>query len=103
MKKILGVLKEKFQFFKEKFFTKHEREHSEKYYKVINILNSYSFIWHALLSMFVVFLVELASRWSIISAFSFIAKSPWAFVYNSFIVFASLTLVYLFKRRAFAR
>lgn len=103
MKKILGVLKEKFQFFKEKFFTKHEREHSEKYYKVINILNSYSFIWHALLSMLVVFLVELASRWSIISAFSFIAKSPWAFVYNSFIVFASLTLVYLFRRRAFAR
>ena len=103
MKKILGVLKEKFQFIKEKFFTKHEREHSEKYYKVINILNSYSFIWHALLSMFVVFLVELASRWSIISAFSFIAKSPWAFVYNSFIVFASLTLVYLFRRRAFAR
>ena len=103
MKKTLGVLKEKFQFIKEKFFTKHEREHSEKYYKVINILNSYSFIWHALLSMFVVFLVELASRWSIISAFSFIAKSPWAFVYNSFIVFASLTLVYLFRRRAFAR
>ena len=103
MKKILEVWKEKRQLIKEKFFTKHEKEHSEKFYKIMDILNSYSLIWHALLSMVVVFLVELASRWSIISAFSFIAKSPWAYVYNSFIVFASLTLVYLFRRRAFSR
>ena len=103
MKKILDVLKQKMAFIKEKFFTKHEKEHSEKFYKVIDILNKYSFIWHALLSMFVVFLVELASRWSILSAFNFIAKTPLTFLYNSFIVFASLTLVYLFRRRAFAR
>ena len=103
MKKILDALESKRRLIKEKFFTKHEKQHSEKFYKVIDILNNYSFIWHALLSMFVVFLVELASRWSILSAFSFIAKSPWAYIYNSFIVFASLTLVYLFRRRAFAR
>lgn len=103
MKKILDVLKEKLHFIKENFFTKREKQHSEKYYRIIDILNKYSFIWHALLSMAIVFLVELASRWSIGSAFNFIAKSPWAFIYNSFIVFASLTLVYLFRRRAFAR
>ena len=51
MKKILAVLKEK-------FFTKHEKEHSEKFNKTMNILNDYSFIWHALLSMFIVFLTE---------------------------------------------
>ena len=96
-------MKEKLAVLKEKFFTKHEKQHSEKYYKTIDILNNYSFIWHALLSMFVVFLTELASRWSIISAFSFITKTPLVFFYNSFIVFASLTLVYLFRRRAFAR
>ncbi len=96
MKKTLSVLKDK-------LFTKHERQHSEQYYKIINILNKYSFIWHAFLSMFVVFLVELASRWSIPSAISFIAKTPLVFIYNSFIVFASLTLVYLFRRRAFFR
>lgn len=96
MKKFLSVLKEK-------LFTKHEKQHSDKYYKIINILNNYSFIWHALLSMFIVFLVELASRWSIPSAFNFIAKTPLVFFYNSFIVFASLTLVYLFRRRAFMR
>lgn len=103
MKNILNTLKGKLQIIKENFFTKHEKEHSEQFYKIIDILNNYSFIWHALLSMFVVFLTELASRWSIISAFNFIAKSPLVFFYNSFIVFASLTLVYLFRRRAFAR
>lgn len=103
MKNILNTLKGKLQIIKENFFTKHEKEHSEQFYKIIDILNNYSFIWHALLSMFVVFLTELASRWSIISAFNFIAKTPLVFFYNSFIVFASLTLVYLFRRRAFAR
>lgn len=103
MKNILNTLKGKLQIIKEKFFTKHEKEHSDQFYKIIDILNNYSFIWHALLSMFVVFLTELASRWSIISAFNFIAKTPLVFFYNSFIVFASLTLVYLFRRRAFAR
>jgi len=103
MKKILEFMKPKMDFIKQKFFTKREVEHSEKFYKVMDILNTYSFIWHALLSMFVVFLVELASRWSIPSAISFIAKTPLVFIYNSFIVFASLTLVYLFRRRAFVR
>lgn len=103
MEKILTFLKEKSRMIKDKFFTKHKKQHSEKYYKTIDILNNYSLIWHALLSMVVVFFVELASRWSIISAFSFIGKTPLVFIYNSFIVFASLTLVYLFRRRAFAR
>ena len=90
MKKLLDVLKQKMAFIKEKFFTKHEKEHSEKFYKVIDILNKYSFVWHAFLSMFVVFLVELASRWSILSSFNFIAKTPLVFLYNSFIFLTSI-------------
>lgn len=103
MKDIGNFIKEKTQFIIDKFFTKHEKEHSEKFYKVIDLLNKYSLAWHALLSMLVVFLVELASRWNILSALSFVVKTPLVFIYNSFIVFASLTLVYLFRRRAFAR
>ncbi len=103
MEKILLFMKDKSRIVKEKFFTKHEKQHSEKYYKVIDILNNYSLIWHVPLAMVVVFFVELASRWNIISTFSFIGKTPLVFVYNSFIVYASLTLVYLFRRRAFAR
>ncbi len=97
------IMKKVLSFLKEKLYTKKQVEHSERYYKTIDILNKYSFIFQALLSMFVVFLVEVASRWSLIEAFGFIFKSPLAYIYNSFIVFASLTLVYLFRRRAFAR
>ena len=114
MKKVLSFLKDRsakassvakasWAQIKEKWFTKKQIEHSERYIKTMNILNSYSFIFHALLSMFVVLTVEFASRWDIIETFQFIGKSPLVYIYNSFIVFASLTLVYLFRRRCFAR
>lgn len=88
---------------KEALFTKKEVEHSEKFYKTIHFLNKYSLVFHALISFFVVFLVEAISRRNFVSAMSFITQSPFAYMYNSFLVFASLTLVYLFKRRAFSR
>lgn len=109
MKKIFSFFKEKvlnkinFGKIKDVLYTKKEIKHSERFYKTMDILNKYSFVFHALLSMLVVFLVELASRWDIVSAIGFITKTPLVFFYNSFIVFASLTLVYLFKRRGFAR
>ena len=103
MKKVLQFLKDLSRKVKEKFLTKHEVEHSERFYKTMDILNNYSIIFQALLSLFVVFIVEFASRWDLIETFQFIMKSPRAYAYNSFIVFASLTLVYLFRRRAFAR
>lgn len=109
MKKIWIFLKEKvlskidFKKIKDILYTKKEVEHSERFNKAMDILNNYSFIFHALLSMVVVFLVEFASRWDIVESFEFITKSPLVFFYNSFIVFASLTLVYLFRRRGFAR
>lgn len=96
MKKFLRTLKEK-------FFTKREIEHSEKYHKAMNFLNKYSLIFHALLSFFVVFIVEIISRRSLLSVMTFLLGSPFAYAYNSFLVFASLTLVYLFRRRAFSR
>ncbi len=109
MKKIFAFLKEKglskidFAKIKDFLYTKKEVEHSEKFNKTMDILNNYSFIFHALLSMIVVFFVEFASRWSITESFEFIFKSPLVYFYNSFIVFASLTLVYLFRRRGFVR
>lgn len=96
-------MKKFFSIVKEKLFTKREIEHSEKFNRVMNFLNKYSFLFHALLSCFVVLLVELASRRSVVDAFHFIAERPWTYIYNAFIVYASLTLVYLFRRRAFFR
>jgi len=68
MKKFLNTLKNK-------LFTKKEVKHSKRFYKVIDFLNKYSYIFHALLSCLVVFIVELVSRRSFISAFGFIAKT----------------------------
>lgn len=96
-------MKHFFSVLKEKLFTKREIEHSEKFNKTMNFLNKYSYIFHALLSCLVVFLVELASRRNLISALRFIADTPLTYIYNAFLVFASLTLVYLFRRRAFSR
>jgi phosphoglycerol transferase MdoB-like AlkP superfamily enzyme len=80
-----------------------KKQHSEAYNRRIAFLNKYSMIFHALLSCAIVFSVEAISRRSIVSACGFLGSHTMAFLYNALIVFASLTLVYLFRRRAFAR
>lgn len=64
---------------------------------------AYPNLFHGLLSCIVVFIVELVSRRDLISTLSFIAETPLTYLYNAFLVFASMTLVYLFRRRIFAR
>ena len=98
-----NTLYKSLNFIKEKLFTKREVQHSEEYYKRIAFLNKYSLVFHMLIAMLIVFMVELISRRNIASAFSFVGTHTLAYVYNAFLVFASLTFVYLFKRRAFAR
>lgn len=96
MKKLFGIIKAK-------LFTQVEKVHSEAYQRRIAFLNKYSLLWHALISCGIVFLVELISRRNFLSACSFVGKHTGAYFYNAFIVFASLSLVYLFRRRAFFR
>ena len=84
------------------FVTK-ERSHSEGYYKRVEIFNKYSLVFHAIIALAIVFLIELFSRRSFWSACSFVTAHTMAYLYNAFIVFASLALVYLFKRRSFFR
>ena len=96
MKRFLRIIKEK-------LFTKVEKEHSEKYNRRIAFLNKYSLLFHALISCGIVFIVEVLSRRDLISACTFVGSHTAAYFYNAFIVFASLCLVYLFRRRAFLR
>ncbi len=96
MKKFLSNIKTK-------LFTKVEKEHSEAYMRRIAFLNKYSLLFHVLISCALVFIVEVISRRNFLSACSFVGGHTFAFLYNAFIVFASLSFVYIFRRRAFAR
>ncbi len=71
--------------------------------RVITLFNRYSLLIHAALSMLLCFTIEVISRHSIPKALTFCDQHTLAFVYNSFIIFASLSLVYLFRRRTFLR
>jgi phosphoglycerol transferase MdoB-like AlkP superfamily enzyme len=86
-----------------KLFTRIEKEHSPEYCRRIAFMNKYSLLFHALLSCVIVFVVELISRRNFLSACTFVGHHTGAYLYNAFIVFASLCLVYMFRRRAFVR
>lgn len=91
MKSLLNQLKNKLP---------KKKPHSENYYKRIAFLNKYSLVFHFILACVLTFIVEVISRRDVFSAFSFIENHTWAYLYNAFIVFASLSLVYLFRCRA---
>lgn len=96
-------MKNKLHLIKEKIFKKKNHVLTEKQQKQIDFFNKYSLLIHALLSCVLVFIVEWMSRRSFTSAVTFVGIHTMPFLYNAFIVFASLTIVYLFRRRAFCR
>lgn len=76
---------------------------SRKLDRIIACMNRYSLLFHALLSCFLVFVIECISRRDFLSACSFIGEHTTAYLYNSFIIFASLSVVYFLRRRLLAR
>lgn len=71
--------------------------------RIIDTLNKYSPLFHALLSCMICFFIEAVSRHSVFAAVSYVHTHTWAFLYNSLIIFTTLLVVYLFKRRALLR
>lgn len=71
--------------------------------RIITVLNKYSIIFHALLACILCFIIECISRRSIGSTFVFVGGHTWAYLYNSFIIFTSLSLTYLVRRRTLTR
>jgi phosphoglycerol transferase MdoB-like AlkP superfamily enzyme len=69
----------------------------------VNFLNKFSLLFHAILACVLVFAIEWISRHSIGSAITFCIGSPLTYLYNVLLIFASLLIVYLFKRRALVR
>ena len=71
--------------------------------KIVDHLNRYSLIYHGVLACLLCFIIECISRRSIWSAFTFVGGHTAAYLYNSFIIFTSLSLAYLVRRRTLVR
>lgn len=84
---------------------RHKSRPQEKrdYSRQIAFLNRYSLLFHALLSCMLVLIIEICSRRSLIGAFAFIGGHAFAFFFNSLIIFFTMTIVYLFRRRMLMR
>lgn len=72
-------------------------------HKLVDILNRYSLLFHGLLACGICFVIEWVSRHSFTSAFFFMFDRSLVFLYNSLLVYATLMLVYLFRRRFLMR
>lgn len=73
------------------------------YSRQITIFNRYSLLFHAVLSCVLVLVIEICSRRSLTGALAFLGGHAFAFFFNSLIIFATLTGVYLFRRRMLMR
>lgn len=71
--------------------------------KVYAVMNRISLLLQMLLACVINFLIEALSRHSLAKAWSYMTGSPWAFLFNAYMIFATLLVVYLVRRRVFAR
>lgn len=70
---------------------------------VYRFMNRFSLIFHALWAMVINFVIEVISRHSFFEAWEYMTETPLVFFYNSFMIFVTFSVVYLFRRRAFTR
>lgn len=66
-------------------------------------MNRFSLVFHALWACIINFLIEAVSRHSLIAAWNYMTGTPTVFFYNAAMIFVTFMLVYLFRRRVFAR
>lgn len=66
-------------------------------------MNRLSLLFHALLACLINLAIEAISRHSLFQAWDYMTGSPLVFLYNAFMIFATFSIVYLFKRRVFVR
>ena len=90
-KKIGNIVKKPF----EAFYVKHQTGIG----KTVVVLNKYSLVFHALWAMLVELMIESFSRHSLVKGFLFMTGSPLVFLYNALLIFMTLMIVYLVRRR----
>ena len=76
---------------------------AKKMQPVYRWMNHLSLLLHAVLACFLEFCIEAISRHSAFEAWDFMVQTPAVFLYNAFLIFLTFSIVYLMKRRVFAR
>ncbi|QOV19745.1 sulfatase-like hydrolase/transferase [Blautia liquoris] len=71
--------------------------------KISIFCNRVSIILQALACCLLYFVIEAISRHSFVQAWDFMTSRPWVFLYNSFLIFTTSIIVYLFRRRTLVR
>lgn len=90
-RKVVNIVKKPFVTFYE--------NHRTRISKAVYTMNKYSLMFHALWSMVLELLIESFSRHSVVEGFLFMIESPLVFFYNSLLIFMTLMVVYMFRRR----
>ena len=76
---------------------------AKKMQPVYKWMNRLSLLCHFVLACILNFLIEVISRHSLFAAWNYLIGSPKVFLFNTYLIFATFSIVYLFKRRVFAR
>ena len=76
---------------------------AKKMQPVYRFMDRISLILHFLLACVLNLLIEVISRHSLFEAWDYMVGSPKVFLFNAFLIFATFSVVYLVRRRLFAR
>ena len=71
--------------------------------KFVAFANKYALIYHFILAFVLYFVIESMSRHSVADAFVFMVTHKKVYLYNTLMIYVTLTLVFLTRRRSFAR
>ena len=69
----------------------------------VRLMNSFSVPFQALWCCVLYFIMELISRRSFIGAWKYMTDSPLVFLYNAFLIFTTMSVAFLFRRRVWVR
>ena len=76
---------------------------AKKMQPVYRFMNRFSLVFHFLLACILNFFIEGISRHSLIQAWLYMIETPKVFLFNAYLIFATLMIIYLVRRRVFAR
>lgn len=76
---------------------------AKKMQPVYRVMNRISLPLQYVLACVLNFFIEVISRHSLLEAWDYLVGSPKVFLFNAFLIFATFSVVYLVRRRVFAR